>query len=278
MIQARIIKDSISINGNRLISIETKAPKFLDAEIEKHRMISSNSSSSRAIPVNKTLEMKPYIPEDVRLNERGMQGYTSLDEEEYKQWAKEVETLYNLVSSYVAVWDDRHNIHKQHLNRFLEPFKLQTKIMTANKEVWDYFLSLRDSPDADPNVQDLARKIKSAINGSKPVELSYTEWHLPYVDSTSHKDAYISAARCARTSYVTHEGKETTPDEDKNLADFLLSARHLTPFEHQATPYSPFDSSCRSTEYKVYVKEAHVYSGNFKEWLQYRQSLEFISK
>ena len=50
MIEAKIILDSISTHGIRLTTIQTKAPKFLDAEFEKHRMISSNSSSDRALP------------------------------------------------------------------------------------------------------------------------------------------------------------------------------------------------------------------------------------
>ena len=56
-ISAKIILDSVS-NNIRLTTMQLKAPKFLDAEFEKHRMLSSNSSSDRAIPLEKMLSRK----------------------------------------------------------------------------------------------------------------------------------------------------------------------------------------------------------------------------
>ena len=267
MIEAKIIKDSISELGHRLISIQTIAPKFLDAEIEKHRMISSNSSSSRAIPSDKLLHRDPFIPVDIRKNQKGMQGYEQADEEDVRLFYSDLFRLHSEIVKLVNTWKGR--IHKQHLNRYLEPFTLQYKIMTANYEQWMYFLSLRDAEDADPNIQILAKEIRKAIEESEPEELKWGEWHLPYVNS---KDAYfrnISAARCARVSYRTHEGDEPSAIADEKLAKFLIDSKHLTPFEHQATPYSPFSNNKRN----MYTKNSHNYSGNFMEWLQYRQQL-----
>lgn len=269
MIEAKIIKDSISHMGYRLISIQTRTPKFLDAEIEKHRMISSNSSSSRAIPTNKMLAANIYIPEDIRLDESGMQGYETISDEEYKKWEFEARDLFADIMYEVINWQDKYNIHKQHLNRYLEPFKMQYKIMTANKEQWDYFLSLRDAKDADPAIQDLARKIREAIADSNTQLLESGEWHLPYIESRDSRNRRISAARCARTSYKTHEGREPTKEEDLKLATMLIDSRHLTPFEHQATPYNPFGNKGPH----MYRKDGHMYSGNFMEWEQYRQEL-----
>lgn len=266
MIEAKVIKDSTVKLGGRLISIETKAPKFLDAEIEKHRMISSNSSSSRAIPTNK-ISSTPFLPLDVRKEQKGMQGYEALDEENLKRFYHDLIVLYRQVKEVTSLWAG--TVHKQHLNRYLEPFTIQTKIMTATEEVWEYFLGLRCAEDADPNIQFLANEIKKAINNSIPQKLKVGEWHLPYIDSVAEEDRDISAARCARTSYKTHEGKEPSIDADLNLAKFLLKAKHLTPFEHQASPPSVWDR-----RFKPYMKEASIYSGNFKGWNQYRQEIE----
>ena len=267
MIEAKIIKDSTGPMGYRLISIQTKAPKFLDAEIEKHRMISSNSSSSRAIPLAKTLNVEPYIPEDVRINEPGMQGYTSLGEDDYSDWICELKDLHKIIASYVGEWSEYFNIHKQHLNRYLEPFSMQYKIMTANIEVWEYFLNLRDSANADPAIQSLARKIKAAIHNSSPQKLEFGEWHLPYVDSKRSDDREVSAARCARVSYKTHDGEAPAYVEDIKLYNFLVTENHLTPMEHQATPHSPWSN----VSFNGYKKEGHNYSGNLMEWEQHRQ-------
>lgn len=267
MITANVVKDSISSEGIRLISIETTAPKFLDAEIEKHRMISSNSSSSRAIPFARLAERDPFIPPDVRLNERGMQGYNKMPMKEYDKWVKEADKLYSNIVNTAARWESTYNIHKQHLNRYLEPFTIQYKIMTGTKEEWEYFLSLRDSPDADPNVQVLAKYVKTAICASEPARLRGGEWHLPYLDSILEKDAIVSAARCARVSYKTHDGEEPTREADEKLSNFLIKAKHLTPFEHQARPMWKADDPALTHT----TKDGNIYSANLRGWAQYRK-------
>ena len=75
-IGAKVLAHSVNYanENHQLITIQTIAPYFLDAEIEKHRMISSNSSSNRAIPITKTTTADYFIPEDVRFNQKGMQG------------------------------------------------------------------------------------------------------------------------------------------------------------------------------------------------------------
>ena len=268
MIKAEIIKDSI-FRGSRLISIRTFAPKFLDAEIEKHRMISSNSSSSRAIPVNKNVLNELYIPRDVRLNESGMQGYSKLDSS--SEWFDEVASLGSHIRELVIRWSNVYSIHKQHLNRYLEPFTMQSKIMTANYEWWAYFLKLRKAPDADPAIQELAHNIERAIKKSTPVELEKGMWHLPFVDSYDYSDVYKSVARCARVSYgLFDDNVKPSASKDAKLYKHLISAGHMTPLEHQATPINIFSKSC-----SCYKKGIDIYSGNFKNWCQYRQMKEY---
>ncbi|SDX20887.1 hypothetical protein [Nitrosomonas communis] len=95
-ITAKTICDSIA-NGIRITSIQSKAPMFLDAEFEKHRRlsnISSNSSSNRAIPFMKMLDHGYYLPEDVRLNQPGMQGDLLLDEDSKEEFWNVLKDIY----------------------------------------------------------------------------------------------------------------------------------------------------------------------------------------
>jgi hypothetical protein len=65
----------------------------------------------------------------------------------------------------------------------------------------------------------------------------------------------ISAGRCARVSYLTHEGVRDV-EADIALAERLLASGHMSPFEHQAIA-APYD----------------MHSGNFIGWIQHRKTL-----
>lgn len=69
----------------------------------------------------------------------------------------------------------------------------------------------------------------------------------------------LSVARCARVSFLNHEGRKPSQEEDLKLYDRLLANQpiHASPAEHQATP--------------LYAKDGG--SGNFKGWLQYRKMI-----
>ena len=64
-ISAKIVADSISPQGDRLISVLCTFPRIILAEVNTHRMLSKNTSSSRAIPFLKmveAIEQNPFIP------------------------------------------------------------------------------------------------------------------------------------------------------------------------------------------------------------------------
>ena len=65
MIKAKIVADSLSPQGDRLISVLCTFPRIILAEVNTHRMLSKNTSSSRAIPFKKMVEAvqnNPFIP------------------------------------------------------------------------------------------------------------------------------------------------------------------------------------------------------------------------
>lgn len=286
MTEAKVITHSVA-NEIQLITLQTKAPKFLDAEVEKHKMISSNSSSDRAIPLTKMLEKEYFLPTDVRLNQAGMQGNSKLEQTE--EFYEDLHKLYGKISETLLKWK---HVHKQHLNRYLLGYSYQNKVLTATKEIWDSFLKLRLHKDADPAMYQLAEAIKNAIDNSTPVSLSEGEWHLPYVTEkgTDIEIALkMSAARCARTSYMKHDNTSPSIEEDLDLYNMLVTRPytdkrgntfttedpgHWSPLTHQATPI-PKTSSTQWPEGVSHIdRNGKMWSANFMGWIQYRKIVE----
>ena len=102
-----------------------------------------------------------------------------------------------------------------------------------------------------------------AIVASTPRPIALGDWHTPLVqrdeaalDVETRKQ--VSAARCARVSYLTHEGTREI-GKDLELYERLRSDRHLSPFEHVATPSG--DSN---------------FHANFRGWIQMRAEIEAL--
>lgn len=280
VISAKVISDSVSSSGIRLITVQTKSPKFLDAEIEKHRMISTNSSSDRAIPVQKMVERPVYYPGDIRKNQPGMQGYEKLSNAEVSNYNNGLSVIINKIKEFNLKWADL--VHKQTLNRNLLGWSLQDKVMTATEEEWDYFFGLRMNESADPAIQLLSKEINFAIKASSPILLHEEDWHLPYIveedECLSLEDRKkCSVARCARVSYLNHD--KSIPDKTKDLVLFgaLKTSKHWSCFEHIATPMK--NTISNTSEYLEdgcthITSVGKKYSGNFYGWIQYRKLLD----
>jgi thymidylate synthase ThyX len=272
-IYAKLVAASISVDNVRIYTIETCAPKFIDAEFEKHRMLSSNSSSSRAITTEKLLGAKRFVPFSWRKEQKGMQGYEELSNTDALKafWLNSTD----VTESFVRTLKE-FGVHKQISNRPLEWFTLQKKVVTATE--WDNFFKLRLAENVQPEMYELAKCIKDCIDSAKPRSLRVGEWHVPYVeDPVVNKDSLIrSVACCARVSYDNHDGTAVNKEKDAALFDMLLSNGHLTPFEHQA---------CVTSLYAIFNCDVdwwpegitHVdrnkqhWSGNFRGFVQYRQ-------
>ena len=91
-------------------------------------------------------------------------------------------------------------LHKQIVNRLLEPWQIMKVVVTATE--WDNFFSLRISEYAQPEIKVLAETMKEVIDQSIPRQLVDGEWHLPYIqpDEYTYNSIEtlrsISAARC----------------------------------------------------------------------------------
>lgn len=147
MIKAKVVADSLSPQGDRLISLLVDFPRIILAEVNTHRMLSKNTSSSRAIPFKKMVEAvknNPFIPIAWQKDHKGMQGseyFTDEKEIELNERAW-LEARDNAIGN--AKFLTQGGITKQLANRLLEPFMWTTMLITGTYEGgWDNFFNLR---------------------------------------------------------------------------------------------------------------------------------------
>lgn len=146
-ITAEIVADSLSPQGDRLTSLLITFPRIILSELLTHRMLSKNTSSSRAIPFNKMVEAvqnNPFIPIAWQKEHKGMQG---------SEYLIDVKDIADAQSVWLSARDEaiiqaemlskNEGVTKQLCNRLLEPFMWTTMLITGSKEGWDNFFSLR---------------------------------------------------------------------------------------------------------------------------------------
>lgn len=280
----RVVLDSVAPSGGRLTTFEVTFPRIVLAEFNTHRVFSRNSASSRAIPVSRRLQMvreDPFVPAQFGRNRRGMQATELLDEEKEGLRAESIwrEALRYAVACASSLAD--LGVHKQHANRLLEPFAWQT-VVVSTTHVDNYF-HRRVSSLAQPEIERPSRMMSEALDASAPRELRAGDWHLPYVtgvDADELRDAgypeeslvEVSAARCARVSYLTQDGKRDVA-EDLALYKRLLGPGHMSPLEHPARALDAhgwLEHATRAAERWIYDR---VPVGNFWGWAQHRKEV-----
>lgn len=292
---------------NRLSTIIMRFPRPILAELNTHRVFSRNSASSRARSVKTTIAEvmnAPYVP-FWTINKAGMSGeYASakVSEEATRlhllgrdkavatalsflvgerifdgRTDTEIAQNYsNIIDSYYENVYDKSggestnglSIHKQALNRCLEPYMYHEAIVTSS--FWDNFLELRDHDDADPAIHAIARLTDEVLKKSEPE----TRWlHLPFIplsdrpESTASFDEikdllFLSATESAQISY-RDKTKQVKSTATLSLGQRLLDSGHLSPFEHCAIASA------------YYLPEPFISGGHFSgnlhsDWAQFR--------
>lgn len=279
----RIILDSIVPSGGRLTTFEVTFPRIVLAEFNTHRMFSRNSASSRAIPVEKQIkrvEDDCFVPIYWGKNQKGMQAEHEFDDEGKLRLSVAWRSFAGL-----AIRSTKEllgfGVHKQITNRLLEPFMWHTVIVTATE--WRNFFALRDHNMAQPEIQRAAHEMRRLYFSSQPQMLAPGGWHLPLVthvdEETLRNEGFdttslvqISSARCARVSYLTHDGKRD-PQADLTMYNTLLSNGHMSPFEHPAQALSLSEWKRVSTQMADNWIYRRVPMGNFWGFLQHRKMI-----
>ena len=289
MIEAKIVCDSVGPNGARLTTFVLTYPRFIHSELMTHRMLSRNASSSRAIPVKKSIQMvidNPVIPLAFTKNQKGMQGGEALEKDAHDAavaaWLEGRDRAVEVATKLADL-----EVHKQYANRILEPYAHITVVATATD--WSNFFALRIHEAAQPEIHMLAYLMYGQYYLSQPTKLEEGQWHLPFVDEILSSEKVLgemgnktyteegvewtvpvgwkfedelikrSVARCARVSYLNHDGTSTTVEQDLALYDRLLGGIpiHASPAEHQG----------------MATDDPDLRSGNLRGFVQYRKTL-----
>lgn len=253
----KIIADSINVVGNRLTTFELTYPRFIHSELLTHRMFSRNSASSRAIPVEKLIQRvidDPVIPLRWGAAQKGMIAGDNLPPDELNQrWLAARDSAIAHARFLLA-----QGCHKTLPNRLLETWMWITVVVTATE--WDNFFTLRTAPDAEDHFRHLALIMLEEYADSIPHLLQPGEWHLPLAlteDASAYDLPRVSAGRCARVSYLTHDGKRD-PVADMALCDRLVVNRHMSPLEH---PAMALGTSERVANFTGWVQLRRMVSG-----------------
>lgn len=259
-ISATILADS-TFDGKRLTTVEVQCPHHTWVHLLTHRCLSRNAQSARAIPTAKLIERATYTPERWFYAAKGMQpGEEITDPAKIRDRVLDWDNLRNEVTA-TAETLAISGVSKETVNRLLQPFSLITGIVTATDAAWNSVFRLRCTPETQWETRELFQEIANKRLAATP---SHTHFHAPYTDDlgdeyTEGDKMMISAARCARVSYLTHDG-ERSVDKDIELAHRLLKDRHASPFEHQA---------------RAIIDTPDTGWGNFdRPWYQHRKELE----
>ncbi len=269
-IKATVLCDSTcSHSENRLFTFEIEYPRIILAELNTHRVLSKNSSSSRAIPFTKMVQQLNGVPVSFGANQAGMQagkdhnafvlgwpveydgnsGNPAWGPEEAWNEAKEHAIFFSKAFADAGY-------HKQVYNRLTEPFQMMKTVISGTE--WNNFNWLRNHEAADPSLHELARCMQEAVTNSVTTYLKPGEWHLPYLDmsnndtSLSPQGFYIAdeagpqfltladaiMVSCARCAAVSYRNEGYTLEKCRELYQRLVGAdrKHASALEHAATP------------------------------------------
>jgi hypothetical protein len=290
-ITAKIIADSISTEHVRMTTMEIEYPRFILAELNTHRMLSKNSASSRAIPVKAMHEhilSSPAEPVYWGKNQAGMQAKEELTGTDYTDakfiWQRAMQDALHWSGGLA----NRLQLHKQIANRITEPWMTMKTVISGTE--WRNFWWLRCHADAQPEIHELAMKMRDEYIKSTPARLVPGEWHVPYVNTrrdmfgnlqyldsndtniSTEAARIISASCCAQVSYRKNDDSF---EKAEKIFNQLIQSQpcHASPVEHQATPMQRPD--CFADLGTTHIDRAgQAWSGNLKGWIQHRKLIQ----
>lgn len=277
-IYAEVIEDTIHGTA-RLTTLKIRYHRMIHAEMLRHRAHSRGAASSRAIPVSRMAARATAEPIHWGLNQAGMQASTELTG--WRLWAvKKVWRLSRRIAQRLSRLLAWLGAHKQVANRVTEPYQWMEEVISGTD--WDNYFNLRAHEAAQPEIRAIAEAIREAMRASTPRRVvgdygpdEVSNWHLPFITAEERVGVHdgrggvynaiflakLSSARCARVSYLNHDG--SAPNKEKDLGLFARltadpKAIHASPMEHPAYCLASSSSRCR----------------NYRGWRQFRAVVE----
>lgn len=303
MINAKIILDSVNPVGDRITTWILTYPRWILAEVNTHRALSRNTSSSRAIPVSKLIEQvktNPAIPVFWGKNQPGMQADEELDDvvkiERYIQgWKTGGKSLVEMTDRKYAeyLWLDGRDkavetvealtklgLHKQNANRLLEPWLHVTSLVTFTEG--ENLFALRAHKDAQPEFRSLAYLMLDEYQKSEPKRLGVGEWHIPFGDRIDEKriidsDCFNKALHPAASSW---DMEQTLQEMIRNIATARCARVSYLNFDgkddYEADIKLTLEKLAPSGHWSAFEHCAEAMGeskqcGNFVGWKQYRK-------
>lgn len=146
-IKAEIIAHSKrESTGEEIITYKLTYPRIIHSELMTYHMMSVNSASSRAIPVDKlikVIEENPFYPMAYQRKHSGMQGnqYFTSQEDINKcneLWKESMEESIRVAKKMLEA-----GISKQIINRTLESYQYHCCLITGNRESFEHLFEQR---------------------------------------------------------------------------------------------------------------------------------------
>ena len=292
MIKAEIVAHSKTKQGHEVISYVLDYPIIIHAEVMTHRMFSRNAASARAIPYLKyrdTIKENLFIPKAWQKAHSGMQGTEYLSHEEQILCNDIWENAFEFAVDHADQLVLGQKATKQLANRLLHPFAyIRVLVTTGVDEGLKNFFELRNHPDAEIHIQELAQKMQQEYLISTPTQLAPGGWHYPFkrevaktfvdsldtvgqvryfmdnVDLPEFKETLIKIATgmAARTSYTLFP-EERGLETYVRIHDKMVSSVpfHASPFEHSLRAMT-------EGEYEMFMKSRIVYDTEIDGYAQ----------
>ena len=296
----KIIQDSINTSGSRLTTFEIETYRYIWAEVLTHKMLGKNAQSSRAVPVDSVLginQCNPVHPIVWGKNKAGMSATEVLQGETLE----EAKAIWFALAERAFKDSKRLNelgLHKMWSNRPTEAYSRIKVVMTGTE--WENFLWLRDDPEAaQPEIVDLARRIKQKFSESTPFLLYVGQAHVPYVErercyfgsdvlyfckneQVSLEDALKLSASCS--AQISYRALNDTYAKAMDIYGRLFSGPkpHLSPTEHQGIAMKATKANLLQRIFPSLLEKgvSHIdrngelWSANLKGFLQNRKIME----
>lgn len=219
--------------GARITTMRVTMPTFLLAQFNKHRAFSSNTSSSRAIPTERYLELATFCPTEFPSAQKGMKGGPPLEGDAASLRWKQAQADAIEAASDLA----KLGVHKEIANRRVVADAWSEVLVTAT--TWRNFFGQRCGGGAQGEHQAVARAMHGALLRSRETAKE-RHWHLPFVTDEELETSglspfalgFVSAGRCRRISYGRVVAD--TLENDYKRGTECLALGHMSPLEHQA--------------------------------------------